>query len=315
MTAFALVVGLLMAGCGNPPAAPSATKTAAAEDNERLAKREAARLATLARVPPASIEVDAPANGLESVPHVLMYGGQAIVTRYWTVATPYAQVLAWLKVHPPEGLSLFNSFTGGPQAGYGYREPATSAWDTAQLQLVTSPINAQTSGIRADATVIWLDPAPERDTRTGLRMRITVAGGCPASDADVVGVEAVRSDLSDQLVPPGEPSGGLICRYDGMNGDRYALASSKRLDTSGAIRLAGALRAVRLSRRSGTTVRSCTPIDGSADVLVLSYPGQPDAPVWVSVGGCGRVSNGVIILDIGDLGATLNALQQGKPRQ
>jgi hypothetical protein len=41
-------------------------------------------------------------------------------------------------------------------------------------------------------------------------------------------------------------------------------------------------------------VVNCPADDGSAEVLALAYPGRPGVDLWISLNGCGGVSNGYI---------------------
>ena len=43
-------------------------------------------------------------------------------------------------------------------------------------------------------------------------------------------------------------------------------------------------------------VTSCPADDGSAEVVALSYSGRADVDLWISLTGCGGISNGHIVL-------------------
>jgi hypothetical protein len=58
-------------------------------------------------------------------------------------------------------------------------------------------------------------------------------------------------------------------------------------------RAAGPLARLALSHVDGGAV-SCPADDGSVEVVTLSYPGRGDVDLWISLTGCGGVSNGFI---------------------
>jgi hypothetical protein len=319
MLAITLTVGLLAAGCAASrprPSSPLPSTSATAPtvaDNKRAAEQEAKRLLTLMRVPAGATALDA---APPSLPGPSMgpptTDSLASDARFWRVNLAFADALAWVRAHPPAGLNQFSSYTAGraPElsSGYGYDEPDSNAWMNARLEVAVAPLTAHASAIRADGLVIWLTPTPVPDTATGPRMRLTVPSGCPASDADMVGVESPRTDLADRMVPAADPTGGLVCRYNGLNGTRFALGGSTRLDRVAATRVAQALARLRLSHMAGTLIRPCPMDDGSVIVLALSYAGQPDVAVWFRSRGCQWVSNGAITAEAGDLGETVDAV-------
>jgi hypothetical protein len=101
------------------------------------------------------------------------------------------------------------------------------------------------------------------------------------------------ADLARSLVPAGRPAAGLECRYYGMNGHPFRLRSQQRL-TAAARRVAASMARVPLSHVLGG-VMSCPMDDESAELIALSYPGQPDVDLWVWLNGCGGISNGYIV--------------------
>jgi hypothetical protein len=46
---------------------------------------------------------------------------------------------------------------------------------------------------------------------------------------------------------------------------------------------------------SGPALTRCPMDDGSAEVIALSYSGRADVDLWISLNGCGGVSNGHIL--------------------
>ena len=162
---------------------------------------------------------------------------------------------------------------------------------------------AERAILRADGQVIWLDPVPLRDTSPGPRMRVTVAGGCPHSDAVSTGVPPRRAyessvanhgaDLRRRLLPAALPTAGLECRYYGGNGRAFRLRSATRLDAAQARRLAAAMAARPLSHVDGAVI-NCPFDDGTAEVAALSYPHRSDVDLWIKLNGCTYVSDGYI---------------------
>jgi hypothetical protein len=315
--AAVVAAGALAAACGAqaaPRARAGAARSAAtvaagptAAGNQKLARQEAQRLLTLVPVPGgAALLPSVP----RSVPPPSMPDVTSLVdqVRAWRLAMPEAQAATWLRAHPPSGLPLTltgsGTDTGGiPAAEYGYGGPRSPAWDSAELEVEVVAAPGGTSVLRADSEVIWLDPVPLRDTSTGPRIRLTVAGGCPGSDARFVGVPRHRvyeygvanhgADLGRRLLPAATPTAGRQCRYYGLNGPAFRLHSATRLDAAQARRLAAAMTALPLSHADGG-VTNCPMDDETAEVVALSYPDRADVDLWVKLNGCTFVSNGYI---------------------
>jgi hypothetical protein len=229
--------------------------------------------------------------------------------RAWRLALPEAQAASWLRAHPPPGLPLTltgsGTDTGGiPASEFGYAGPPSPAWASAELEVEVVAAPGGTTVLRADGEVIWLDPVPVRDTSAGPRIRVTVAGGCPGSDARFAGVPRHRineagvvnhgADLRRRLLPAAAPTGGLECRYNGLNGPAFRLHSVTRLDAAQARRLAAVMTARPLSHADGG-VSSCGLDDETTEVIALSYPHRADVDLWDKVNGCPFVSNGYIL--------------------
>jgi hypothetical protein len=252
----------------------------------------------LAQVPPGAIPI-------ESVPQALdgpVMGTPATSSlidhaRYWQVSMSFADALAWVKAHPPLGLvSGGSSSGGGPDersAGFGYQAADSPAWTGAMMEIGVGSVSADVTDIRADGVAEWFDPVPLRDTATGPRIRVTVAAGCPESDADDVGVLNNATDLDSSLLPSTAPSGGLICEYNGLNGRQFGLLTSTPLGAGPAGQLADSVNRGSLSHLDGVET-SCPMEDDSTTVVVMSYPGRADVDLWYARTGCQSVSNGVI---------------------
>ena len=210
------------------------------------------------------------------------------------------QAVSWLKAHAPRRLGAAQ----GPMTetirgtlvdfGYTYSGPQGAAWASAELQAqVAQRATGGRTILRADAVVQWLDPVPVRDNVTGPRARVTVKAGCPASDANVVGVRNSGTDLSSRLLPAATPAVGLECFYAGLNGHRFQLTRQLRLGQAAAAREAAEVARLPLSHVLGGMV-SCPMDDGSAEIVALSYAGRPDVDLWRTLNGCQRTANGFI---------------------
>jgi hypothetical protein len=150
----------------------------------------------------------------------------------WRARVPFAAVQAWLSAHPPRGLPADGSASGGnsntgqtTMTGTSYRGPASRAWQSADLEISAAPAGPDASVIRADAVIVWLDPRAVPSGPGAHPVRVTIAGGCPPADQGVTGVANPVAGLSKRLLPPGPPTAGLRCRYDGLNGHPWHLAA------------------------------------------------------------------------------------------
>jgi hypothetical protein len=264
--------------------------------NRAAARAEAARLLPLARVPKGAVRLVRPPRSL-SHPVVGPLSASTLVDKAetWRVALPFGAAEAWLSAHRPKGLpsdgagSTGSTLTGQTDTvGNSYRGPAGPAWQTADLEISAAPDGAHATVIRADAMIVWLDPRPVRSGPGSHPLRVTLAGGCPSTDNDATGVSNPGLGLTARLLPKGQPSAGLRCRY-GLNGP----VAAQRLTAAQARRTARMMNAIPLAHPDGEAI-SCPLDNGSAEVLVLAYPGQPDVDLWIKLTGCGGVSNGHI---------------------
>ena len=308
----AVAACLFAGGCGSvrapAPSGPARSQPASstarqhgatlAENRER-ATRQAAWLMTLVPVPSRAIRLAAAPAPLPG-PALGMPAAISLIDRVrsWRLPMPLDQAVTWITAHHPHGLSGDGSSSGwspseGATTGYSYAGPPSPAWQSSDLEIEVAAAGQGTSVMRADAVVVWLDPVPVRDSATGPRLRVTVAGGCPKTDACVVGVRNQGRDLASRLLPVAKPNAGLECRYYGLNGRPWQLHSRSALGVSAARHLAAAMARLPLSHTIGG-VFSCPMDDGSAEIIALSYPGRPDVDLWVKLNGCARVTNGFI---------------------
>ncbi len=304
--AVALGVSLLAAGCGTVTApvstAPAAAqvpagRTATAAGNRNAARAEAARLLTLARLPRAAVRLARPPRSLPG-PAMGRPAASSLVDRVraFEVGQPFGTVSRWLRAHPPHGMPLDGTANGNgnTMAGASYRGPANPAWQSADLEISVAPAGPDASMIRVDAVILWLDPRPVRSGPGAHPARVTVAGRCPSADQAVTGVTNPGAGLSQRLLPSGRPTAGLRCRYNGAGGRRpWHLAATTRLTAAQARQAARSVARIPLSHPDGE-ITSCPMDIGSAEVLVLAYPGRADVDLWITLSGCRTVSNGYI---------------------
>jgi len=323
-SALGLALCPLVAGCGQatlttshvPQGRPRVVMPAAQslDGNRHAAQREATRLLSLTRVPPGAVPTSARPSQLDG-PALGMAAATSLVdrTHFWRLPMGIDATMAWIRAHPPRGLKPAGSSSGaGPTyqlLGVAYSEPDRLGMEDLELAIGVATLAGGGSAIRADGMAIWLDPRPLRDTSTGRRVRVTIAGGCPARDTGDVGVRLVageeRPDLDARLLPAVTPTAAVVCDYSGLNGHpANHLLRTHRLDASSARTLTKAVAGLALGHAVGE-VFHCPFADGTASVLVFSYANRPDVDLWVERNGCPFVSNGRIISRPGSLGAAL----------
>ena len=304
------VACVVIAGCGTahvPASGPTQTtvrastsKAATVAGNRAAAQAEATRLVSLAEVPPGAVRLGSPPAALSEpsmgTPAVTSLVDQVVA---WRAGLPIAATRKWLAAHPPRGLPSDGGANGEQSAGvtiYGtsYRAPASQAWASADLEISVAPDGPDATAIRVDALVVWLDPRPVPSGPGAHPIRVTVAGGCPATDQGVTGVTNPGPSLTQRLLPSGQPTAGLRCQYAGGNGHpSWHLVTATRLAGPAARQAAASMARLRLSHADPAVVRCVPPADGSAEALVLAYPGRPDVDLFMP-NGCGGVSNSYI---------------------
>jgi hypothetical protein len=209
------------------------------------------------------------------------------------------ETLAWFNGHPPDGLFKMgegsSSTPSTSASGYSYSAPDSSAWVDAEVAVTVTQIGVNMSAVRGDGIAVWIDPVPYGDNTLGPRMRLTVAGGCPATDQGYVGVTNPQPALNSSLVPPSAPTEGLVCEFYGGSGHPFALKKTTVLDGTAAAAFAVKARELRLGHVDGE-VLSCPNDDGSVTAVALAYPGGSPVDLWMT-GGCAGTSNGYIRVD------------------
>lgn len=219
--------------------------------------------------------------------------------RSWRVKMPFAHLVAWLKKHRPRGLPDVGSSSQTDQGrltmvGFDYAGRTSPAWQSSDLEIAVAPAGKNASVLRADGVVVYLDPRPIPDNAKGPRLRVTLAGGCPRSDAGIVGVRNHGPGLRHRLLPRARPTAGLVCRYNGLNGRAFRLRKATRLDPAQARRLARSMSRLPLSHTDGG-VFNCPEDDLSYQVVALAYPHRSAVDLWVKLTGCTYVANGFIL--------------------
>jgi hypothetical protein len=301
-----VLVGAPSSSAGLPPGGSAAA-------NRDKAVKEAQRLLGRAVIPPGAValakapaSLPGPALGL---PSELAY---VDLSRFFKVPLSFQSTLAYVKAHPPSGVTAAGSSGGETYPTAGLAWDGTDADDPnsgGQLSVVMVAADAASTYFRVDAGHYWLDPQPVRDTTAGPRLRIEGGGPCPASDARAVGVRSSGDDLSRELAPDSTATGGLVCSYGGLNGMRFALAHSQTLTAAEAAGLGRLAHQVDLSHLDGS-VRSCPMDDGTAAVVVLDYPGRAAVDIWLHERGCAFIANGQVVAGGGgDITSLLDAVR------
>jgi len=297
--------------------APGSAVAAAMARNRQAAVDEAHRLLLLAKLPPGATKTASVPSALAGGPVLGTPGVSSLVvqTQYWRVPMSFDQAQAWLEAHPPQGLKSAGSSSGGGASpsdmttGYGYTAPSTAQLQSPELELGVAYVGPSVSAIRVDAVVIWTDPRPWPDNAAGKRIHVTVAEGCPASVAGLVGVSNPGAGLTASLLPVGSPTTALVCRYNGSDDPSGSLPASQwqklahqaRLTATGAGELARVVAAISISRTivpgggAFGPAALCPMDDGAVAVVAFSYPGRPDVDVWAQLSGCAVVGNGYIL--------------------
>jgi hypothetical protein len=303
------------------PAAPSqsvetAVLAASAARNRALAQQAVDELVRDAALPPGAVSLTDPPARLVQLgdghrPVVI-----ALVARrtYWRVPLAQAQVARWFREHAGRGLGLWmDGISGVPKGEHledlSFRGPDTGAFDDLTLDVDVASGGRRESLVRIAASAFWLDPTPLPDDASGSRLHVTVAGGCPASPGNAVGVRNDGPPVTDALVPAQTPRRGLVCDYGHAEMHRWKPVQVEELDAAAAARAAGQLRAMPLAHPSAGAVqpRSCPPslmLPSPTRIVVLAFDGRPDLAVW-DVHSCGRwTANGWVGVPLSRWGAT-----------
>ncbi len=292
-----------------------------AAGNKSRAEAEAARLLAEVQLPAGAVEIATPPAALND-PAVGVPSTSSLIdkARFWRVSMSLDAAVAWIRAHRPAGLTLGASASSGTRygvqaRGIAFDDRETAAWQYAQLQIGVASLGVGVSAIRADGLALWIDPRPMKDTRIGRRMRVTATDGCPSTDRVVVGVSNPATDLAEGLVPAASPTGGLLCRYAGLNGKPFGLIAGRTLGADAARHINTLASRISLDHLNDEAPWSCPADDGSATVVVLAYRGRADVDLWLPRRGCITLSNGHIQTanfpaGLGDLVAAVASLSR-----
>lgn len=281
---------------------PSATTGPTASQNKADAQAEADRLVSMASLPPGAVRVKKQPAGLTGPALGTPVTSQLIDSvRYYSDSLSSSQVLAWFRGHPQRGFTQSGSASGGGSVGsatYGFEyDPVTPthwSWGSASLEIGMTSQGA-TAAIRVDGLAQWIDPTPVRDPSTSPTLRVTIAGGCPATDRGFSDISNPGApDLDHHVLPSASPTAALKCTYNGLNGSSFTLTGRQRLNAKQASAAAVQLLAEPLGSR-GLGPHSCPMDDAKASILVFSYPGRADVDIWEHTSGCSFTDNGHII--------------------
>lgn len=294
-----MVIALLMTGCGpviahrGPVGGPKVLK-ASVDPYYLQAQHESQLLLGRVRIPPGATERSGPPPAALAGPTMGLPASSHLIDhwRLWSVPMPMGRTLAWIHDHPPVGLIASGSSTGtgpdGPNAGYSWSTPNELAYRQAQAEAGVTSDGSDRSVLRTDGLDIWVTSTPAPDPTRGPRIRVTVGHGCPAQLGRAADVSNPDAQLRTRLVPDGQTTGGMICRY------QRTLTSSILLNEARARRLAAAASALQLGSEGGWST-SCPAAFFTDVIIVLRYPGRPDADLWYFPSGCQYVDNGYII--------------------
>jgi hypothetical protein len=282
------------------PTGPEAAATAAAQT-------EADRLIGLVGPPAGSTTLTQAPNGLTGPAEQPAMSNLVFAARLWSMPLSLDAAQQWALKQKPGGMDARGPGFGSTSV-HGtvvmldriYYAPTDPRWSVDELQLSIAPHDANSSYLRADALVAPLDQHPLQDTTSGPRVRVAAAGPCPSDVAGAVGVSNPgQSDLDSALVPAGDPSAALVCRYYG-NGHGNGLIHTWQLGPAQAAKLAAAARALSLAHDDNVT-RHCPAGFGAVSVIAFAYPGRPDVDLWNTDDGCTFVGNGHVRNDFGGL--------------
>lgn len=295
-----LVVSMQPARSVRVTEGPAVLSPSASPHDQAVAETE--RLVALAPVPRSATPLaHAPAILAGPVDGVPNTTALVTSTRAFRVPMSVADSEAYIKAHPPAGLSYGGSgqtYRGpdGDVFGFVYGSNRTSSsWENAQLEIGITAVGTHTSAWRIDGLAIVVDQTPLPDTTAGPRLRVTVAQGCPSSDRGIVGVSNDAAGLDRALLPPGDPSAALVCAYQGMNGTPFALLAHRTVNATTAQRLAGDVGSSVLSHPDGGAVINCPMDDERTTIIAFHYSDGTDVDVFVRTSGCSTIANGVII--------------------
>jgi hypothetical protein len=221
-------VAVLIAVTGNVSAhGTQAMRGAAASEsaaNQAAARADAAALLDEFSLPAPAIESSSEPAGDEGL--LAHTGADAPATpnvveahAWWTLPGSRAEVMAYIRGHPPNGSALISSGSGGTR-GLTSFESETFGWpalpgvlSTRWLALTAVQLPQGSTGLRADAQVVWVTPRPASERipagarRLGVSVTSTLKGNLapqrPFSVASAKRIERVVALLNS--LPAAQP--------------------------------------------------------------------------------------------------------------
>jgi hypothetical protein len=194
--AVAIGAGAVSAAGGDSARAASPSRTASVAQSsaadESAARSAAASLLMELPLPADATQSAAEPSGDESV---LAHSGSFPATpnlvddhAWWVLPGAPAEVLAYVNAHPPTGSRVSSTGWGNEGAHLTHVESETIEWpaivdvlSTRQLVVEVVRLSNGSTGLRADAEVVWVTPRPASETiPPGSRiLRISVHGSLP----------------------------------------------------------------------------------------------------------------------------------------
>jgi len=177
------------------------------DPNYSIATAEVRHLVQLVNLPPGATQVqDAPIEELSAGPVTGRTGNFIFATGWWTVPASVDSTISWILQHPPAGLMLLSSQGTVSTPKYvlhliEFKGSGAHAYQDVELEISVEKMLGH-SVVRADGKAVWLTSSVTRDSRTGPRLRLTIAGGCPSSLGgyhDIVNPPS--PDLDSRLIP------------------------------------------------------------------------------------------------------------------
>lgn len=233
-----VIMGTVGAHGSQAVSAVAVSESAAA--NQAAARADAAALLGELSLPTGATEFSSEPAGDEGLLAYAGAGGPATPNvveahAWWTVPGSRAEVMAYVRGHPPNGSALI-SWGSGDTRGLTSFESVTFAWpavagvlSTRSLVLTAVQLPHGSTGLRADTQVVWVTPRPasERIPAGARRLDVSVTSSLkgnlapqrPFSVASAQRIEAIVALLN--ALPAAQP-GVRACPDD--PGIRLALA-------------------------------------------------------------------------------------------
>jgi hypothetical protein len=178
---------------GGLRAHPASSVPASSAENEASARTDAALLLTRLSLP-----ADATPSASEPTGDDGMLGsaetGPATPNliddhSWWILPGTPTQTLSYIRAHAPAGSTLTGTGSGGTRGAITSESvtfswpPLTGVLDTRQLSIAAVALPGNTTGLRADAQVVWITPRPASETiATGAHLlRISVGSSIPVN--------------------------------------------------------------------------------------------------------------------------------------